>query len=54
MKRQPLEWEKIIANEAIDKGLISKVYYTSSISPLTPGSILFTSILFSKKVSSPW
>ena len=29
MKRQPLEWEKIIANETIDKGLISKVYYTS-------------------------
>ena len=26
MKRQPLEWEKIIANEAIDKGLISKIY----------------------------
>ena len=26
MKRQPLEWEKIIANEAIDKELISKIY----------------------------
>ena len=26
MKRQPLEWEKIIANEATDKQLISKVY----------------------------
>ena len=26
MKRQPSEWEKIIANEAIDKRLISKVY----------------------------
>ena len=26
MKRQPLEWEKIIANEATDKGLISKIY----------------------------
>ena len=26
MKRQPLEWEKIIANEAIDKGLTSKIY----------------------------
>ena len=25
MKRQPLEWEKIIANET-DKGLISKTY----------------------------
>ena len=26
MKRQPSEWEKIFANEASDKGLISKVY----------------------------
>ena len=26
MKRQPSEWKKIIANEATDKGLISKVY----------------------------
>ena len=26
MKRQPSEWEKIIGNEAIDKGLISKIY----------------------------
>ena len=26
MKRQPAEWEKIFANEAIDKGLISKIY----------------------------
>ena len=26
MKRQPSEWEKIIANEAIDKQLISKIY----------------------------
>ena len=26
MKRQPTEWEKIFANEAISKGLISKVY----------------------------
>ena len=25
-KRQPTEWEKIFANEATDKGLISKVY----------------------------
>ena len=24
--RQPLEWEKIIANETTDKGLISKIY----------------------------
>ena len=26
MRRQPLEWEKIIANEATDKELISKIY----------------------------
>ena len=26
LKRQPSEWEKIIANETADKGLISKIY----------------------------
>ena len=26
MKRQPSEWEKIIANETNDRGLISKIY----------------------------
>ena len=26
MKRQPTEWEKIFANDATDKGLISKIY----------------------------
>ena len=26
MKRQPPEWEKIIANVTTDKGLISKIY----------------------------
>ena len=25
-KRQPTEWEKIFANEATNKGLISKIY----------------------------
>ena len=25
-ERQPSEWEKIFANEATDKGLISKIY----------------------------
>ena len=25
-KRQPLEWEKIFANDVTDKGLISKIY----------------------------
>ena len=26
MKRQPTVWEKIFANDATDKGLISKIY----------------------------
>ena len=26
MKRQPTEWEKIVANHATDKELISKIY----------------------------
>ena len=26
MKRQPMEWEKIVANDAIDKGLITRIY----------------------------
>ena len=26
MKRQPSKWEKIIANETTDKGLISKIH----------------------------
>ena len=26
MKRQPTEWEKIFANDATDKGLMSKIY----------------------------
>ena len=26
MKRKPSEWEKVFANEATDKGLISKTY----------------------------
>ena len=26
MKREPSEWEKIIANETFDKELISKIY----------------------------
>ena len=25
-KRQPMKWEKVFANEATDKGLISKIY----------------------------
>ena len=26
VQRQPLDWEKILANETTDKGLISKIY----------------------------
>ena len=26
VKRQPSEWEKVIANETTDKGVISKIY----------------------------
>ena len=26
MKRQPMDWEKVFANDATDKGLISKIY----------------------------
>jgi len=26
IKRQPMEWEKIFANEATNKGLTSKIY----------------------------
>ena len=25
-KRQPIEWEKIFANDIFDKGLVSKIY----------------------------
>ena len=30
MKRQPSEWEKIIANETTDKGLISKINFQAA------------------------
>ena len=30
-KRQPMEWEKIFANDVTDKGLISKIYLQLSI-----------------------
>ena len=29
-KRQPMDWEKIFANNATDKGLIAKIYCTNS------------------------
>ena len=29
LKRQPSEWQKIFANEATDKGLVSKIFKQS-------------------------
>ena len=34
VKRQPSEWEKIIANKATDKELISKIYTSNSYSSI--------------------
>ena len=34
-RRQPSEWEKIFANEAADKGLISKIYKQCNIKKTT-------------------
>ena len=33
VKRQPSDWEKIIVNEATDKGLISKIDNSCSSNP---------------------
>ena len=38
VKRQPSEWEKIIANEATDKQLISKIYNGEKTISLTSGA----------------
>ena len=38
MKRQPSEWEKIIANEAMDKQLISRIYSGEKTISLTSGA----------------
>ena len=38
MKRQPSEWEKIIANETTDKELISKIYNGERTISLTSGA----------------
>ena len=38
VKRQPSEWEKIIANETTDKELISKIYNGEKTISLTRGA----------------
>ena len=38
VKRQPSEWEKIIANEATDKQLISRIYNGEKTICLTSGA----------------
>ena len=38
IKRQPSGWEKIFANEATDKGLISKIYKQLNINKQTTQS----------------
>ena len=36
MKRQPTEWEKILANDTSDKGLISKNIHLNTKKPNSP------------------
>jgi len=53
VNRQPSEWEKIIANEATDKQLISKIYkqllqLNSRNSFLTPKRLLLLCVFFQK------
>ena len=38
VKRQPSEWEKIIANKAMDKELISKIYSGEQTNSFTSGT----------------
>ena len=38
VKRQPSEWEKIIANEATDKQLISRIYNGAKTASLVNGA----------------
>ena len=40
VKRQPLEWEKIIANEATNKGLIYKITNSGCSSSKTNGPMI--------------
>ena len=47
VKRQPSDWEKIIANEATDKGLISKIYKQLLQVSVTLEAILSSKHLFS-------
>ena len=45
VKRQPSEWEKIIANEATDKQLISKIYKHRHLLGVSPNSCGPTCVL---------
>ena len=47
VKRQPSDWEKIIANEATDKGLNSKIYKQILQVSVTLEAILSSKHLFS-------
>ena len=38
-KRQPMEWEKIVSNDATDKGLISKIYKLKQLNKKTNNPI---------------
>ena len=42
VKRQPAEWEKIIANEATDKELISKIY--KQLLHVTPWTVAYQAL----------
>ena len=45
VKRQPSEWEKIIANETTDKQLISKISIRSSLYDYTTGDSVLRSMI---------
>ena len=40
MKRQPTDWEEIFANDAIDKGLISKIHKQLNIQKNQPNQLM--------------
>ena len=52
VKRQPSDWEKIIANEATDKGLISKIFLNKKFQLQMFGMMKFGLAEFKGKLSS--